>query len=491
MLWKAQFWQRIFLCSLVFALLAHTISYAIFNLVSYRVEAFQVMAELTSDIANTTAESSFEELDAYVKIFNKQQKKLWLERPDGIPIIGTPVAGFEAGRRDFPITRLEGRHSGVLWNKVWSRSSSDFMEATFPSDAEYAIVSIFETKLPDAEFISTMPVLLNGQQILLFLVFDQYQPVPMARLFLHGLITVIIIGGLLALWAAKAISFPLHRLRNEVLRIAAGDLDKRVNDNCKGEIAELAAAVNKLAEDLSQKITNGQELIANISHTLRSPISRINLAAANMEKRMRDEFGDAPDLPERLGSRFRHLHLIQEETARLDSLIGSSLLSSKLDLQHGLTLFPVDFSALCLEVSQGYDTLMENRGFAFERAIQPGLWVQGDEPTLCIIVTNLLDNSLKYTEAGGRVRIAVAHDKDDVLLTVENSHIPMPDAWLTGIFTPFFRGNVAKSSEGTGLGLYLVEKIAMLHHGRAYAGNSRLGVCFTVSLKLERNIRTS
>jgi signal transduction histidine kinase len=200
---------------------------------------------------------------------------------------------------------------------------------------------------------------------------------------------------------------------------------------------------------------------------------------------MRNECGDAPDLPERMGSRFKHLRLIHEEIARLDSLIGSSLLSSKLDLQRNLVLFPVEFSALCLEACQRHAALMEKRGFNFEQDIQPGLWVRGDEATLCIVVDNLLDNALKYTEAGGRVRIAVTTDKDDVLLTVENSHMPMPEDWLTGIFAPFCRGNITtENSEGSGFGLYLVEKITALHHGRVFAGNSQQGICLTVSLKL-------
>ena len=90
MWWKAQFGQRIFFCALVFTLLAHTISYAIFNLVSYRFEAFQVMAELTSDIASTTAESSLEELNAYVRIFNKQQKNCGLSNRTGSPSWALP-----------------------------------------------------------------------------------------------------------------------------------------------------------------------------------------------------------------------------------------------------------------------------------------------------------------------------------------------------------------------------------------------------------------
>lgn len=481
-------WQHIFFCALALILVAHTASYVIFNLASRKFEALQLMAEITSDTADSLAGGTVEELNAYVKIFNNPQGKLWLEQPDGTLIMGVPVSGFEPGRRDFPVNRLEGRSSGKSWNKLWAEKP-DAPPADTPSgSAGLRVVSIFETGLPDAEFIGTMPVPLDGRQSLLFLVFDKYQPLPAKSLFLDGLIAVVVIGGLLALWAAKKISLPLQRLRNEVLDIAAGDLSKRVSGKGEGEISELAAAVNKLADDLSRKIASGQELIANISHELRSPIGRINLSAAIMEDGMRDEYGDARDLPEKAGTRFRHLRIIQDEAARLDALIGSSLLSSRLDLQRDLALFPVDFSALCGEVSQSYDTLMESRELAFERDIRPGLWVQGDEPTLCTMVSNLLDNALKYTEKGGRVRLAVTHAGDDAVLTVENSHAPMPDAWLRDIFAPFCRGNIATGDgEGVGLGLCLVKKIAALHHGHVDARNGSIGVRFTFSLKLDRN----
>ena len=452
-------WKRIFVCSMSLVVIAHTVTFFIFNLSSRRYEALQVMCEITSDTVDSVTKGSFDEVKSYLKIFNTPQNKLWIETLDGTLVMGSSIAGFEwEQRRGFPAEQFKDSSA-----------------------------SIVETRLPDAEFIGTMPMRLEGREVVLFLVFDKFQPFPLQRLFMEGFIAVVIIGGLLAVWASKKISFPLNQLRDDVLKIAAGNLTMRIETKGEDEIAELAVAINRMADDLSKKITSGQELIAGISHELRSPISRINLSAAIVEEELVREYHDMTETPNTATVRLKHMQSIQRETARLDSLIGSSLLSCKLDLQENLEFFPVDISSLCAEMMEKYSVVMENRKLAFEASIQPGLWILGDEQYICTLVENLLDNAFKYTAKEGRVRFTLVACDNTVALHIENSHEQMPEEWLRAIFSPFCRGTIATGDgEGVGFGLYLVKKISSLHQGHVHAGNTEGGVYFKVTLALDR-----
>ena len=456
---QTSLWQRLFIYPLLLIIATHSATFLFFYQAARKNRALHLhaMSETTSDTAASVEGGSLESVEAFMKIFNHHQNRLWLESPDGEIISGTLIPGFDQERRkSFPATRFMDNPATIL-----------------------------DTALPDAEFIGVIPVRLDNQQAVLFLGFYKYQPLPIRSLFLEGLLAITLIGGFLAVWAAWKISLPLRRLRNEVLEIAAGDLSLRVSDKGEGEIAELAVAVNTLADGLSKKITSGQELITNISHELRSPIGRIRLSAAIVEESMRAEYSEDCEAPPAINARLRHLGMIQEETVRLDTLIGSLTLFRKLELQRDLPLQPIDFSGLCSKMAESYTALMESRELVFQIAILPGLWVRGDETLLCTLVSNLLDNAAKYTNKGDQVRLALTVDGGIILLEVENNHPHMSEEWLTDIFTPFHRGNIPDGhGEGVGLGLDLVKKVAALHQGSILARNSETGVCFVLSLPL-------
>jgi two-component system sensor histidine kinase CpxA len=228
-----------------------------------------------------------------------------------------------------------------------------------------------------------------------------------------------------------------------------------------------------MADNLARHIRGMRELVANISHEMRSPLARVQVSLAMLE----EEVPGGPKTANRLA-------LIREELEHMNKLIGTTLLTSKLDLQApSRPEGPVAFSDLCLEACRRHAPLFLKEGLDFTQEIQKGIAFPGDETLLATLVSNLLDNAARYTEAEGSVFLRLSEDGGNAVLAVENSHAPLPDELRSHIFEPFYRGGVATGS-GTGLGLSLVRKIAQMHGGDVTADNAGGSVRFTARLPL-------
>ena len=106
----------------------------------------------------------------------------------------------------------------------------------------------------------------------------------------------------------------------------------------------------------------------------------------------------------------------------------------------------------------------------------------GDEALLSLVITNLLDNALKYTDRGGRLILGLDRQNGTVRLRVENTCPRMEDDVLNRLFEPFFRGEGIGNAQGAGLGLTLVRKIASCHRGSASAERTETGLRISVVL---------
>ena len=139
----------------------------------------------------------------------------------------------------------------------------------------------------------------------------------------------------------------------------------------------------------------------------------------------------------------------------MENLVGSCLLSSKLDLQQENPKMNVlNLSLLCRNIASKHEGLLQAKQLSFSQEIQDDLWVNGDEDLLSLVHTNLLDNALKYTTEGGIVRLCLSRSEDNVLLRLENSHETMDQADMARLFEPFYRAiNTAGTTCGAGLGL--------------------------------------
>jgi signal transduction histidine kinase len=201
-----------------------------------------------------------------------------------------------------------------------------------------------------------------------------------------------------------------------------------------------------------------RQFTADASHELRTPLALIR---ANAEMLARHCEALPSGDPELVGEIIR-------ETDHLNRLVGDLLTLARADAESlQLACKPVDFRALVSEVHEDLSRVAESRGIATSVSLNGTVTVQGDEGRLRQLLLILLDNSLKYTDPGGRVDVSIAHEDNRARLVVSDTGIGIPDKDLPHIFDRFYRVDRAREHEsgGTGLGLSIAHWIVQAHHG--------------------------
>ena len=269
----------------------------------------------------------------------------------------------------------------------------------------------------------------------------------------------------------------LEALKQGVQAFGRGDLAQRVDASGRDEVAAVAATFNQAAERIEILVRSHQNLLANASHELRSPLARLKMAVAL--------YADLPE-PQRAGLKRE----IDTNVAELDALVEEVLLASRLDasaaLDRGdavdlLGIAAEEAARVGAEVEAVGDAVGDAVGNAVGNAAQ--LVVPGNERLLRRALRNLLENARRY--GGGEISTQVVAAADgSVLIRVCDRGPGVPAALRERIFEPFFRlPGHAEREGGVGLGLSLVRQIAQAHGGTAVC-NARPGggSCFEISL---------
>jgi len=226
-----------------------------------------------------------------------------------------------------------------------------------------------------------------------------------------------------------------------------------------------AVAVLRDVTDLRQSERLRRELTANVSHELRTPLTSIKgFTETLLDGAMKDE-----------DTCRRFLTIINSEADRLVKLVDDLLDLSRLESKRApLDLQPVDVGALAAHTVDKLQPLALSGGLTLEVESRPGAWVTGDRDRLEQVLTNLIDNALKYTPAGGRVRVSVTLDPQDVAVAVSDTGKGIRPEDVPHVFERFYRADRSRArgpvfgagSGGTGLGLAIAKHIVEAHGGR-------------------------
>ena len=263
-----------------------------------------------------------------------------------------------------------------------------------------------------------------------------------------------VIAVLVALYLAVTLSRPLRRIRAGADAMSAGDLDVRIPETGDDEIAAVADALNRLAETLQQEEGLRKESLADLAHELRTPVMGI---LARVEAAQDGVLKD----------REANLSAMHDEALRLARLLDD--LSALAEAERpGLLLdaVPVDIAAIAGAQMAAFADAFADRGIALSSVLHPAV-VDGDPKRLEQIVVNLLSNALRYTDAGGSVRVAVRRDGAEALLEVADTGIGVAAEDLPRVFTRFWRGEKSRSRDtgGAGIGLSIVKELVQAHGG--------------------------
>ena len=217
-----------------------------------------------------------------------------------------------------------------------------------------------------------------------------------------------------------------------------------------------------------------RDFVANVSHELRTPIGALGVLAETLSEE------DDPAAVRRLAAR------ISAETERAARLIEALLDLSRIEVEGSMTAGPVSIDAVLAEAAEGVRQVAEGQGVSLAVSGTGDLpQVVGDRGQLVSAVANLLDNAVKYSDAGSSVEVGAKASGGWVEVTVRDEGIGIPGRDLERIFERFYRVDRARSREtgGTGLGLAIVRHVASNHGGEVLV-ESREGEGSTFTLRL-------
>jgi signal transduction histidine kinase len=276
-----------------------------------------------------------------------------------------------------------------------------------------------------------------------------------------------------ALVLARWIRVPLDRLRDTTAHLAAGELSARASESGPAEVADVARAVNSMADSIERLFEARRELVAWASHDLRTPLASMQAMLEAIDDGLAEPAEYLPSLSER----------VQTLSRLVDDLFELARIDAGVLTLHLRAVDPVGVVGSCV------------RGFAAEaRARGVSLEAQADDALpaiLCApekverVLHNLLTNALRHTPADGAIAVVVRPDNDNVEIAVEDTGEGLGPEVTPRVFDQFWRGDRSRSSTGSGLGLAIARGLVEAQGGRIWAENRPSGgarVAFTLPI---------
>jgi signal transduction histidine kinase len=280
-------------------------------------------------------------------------------------------------------------------------------------------------------------------------------------------VIALFVSAAVCFFLARYLVAPIDRLRLATRQMAAGDLNVRVLPALQGrqdDLGLLAADLDVMAQRLRQLLETKQQLLRDVSHELRSPLARLQLALSLARR----EDGRAE----------RHLARIACEADRLEELIARTLKLVRLERPaHALEQVPVDIAGLLRTIVSDVAIEADAQGCGVNVQAHGALVVSGDPELLRSAFENIIRNAVRYSPGGSLVAVGASPSAgaDKTLEITVRDHGPgVPQKELSLIFEPFYRVEAARehrSRGGEGLGLAIAARAVTLHGGTIEARN--------------------
>lgn len=349
--------------------------------------------------------------------------------------------GYNLNTRQLIEFRQQLFQSGSLYKIVKAGSSQQMVVGRLSADGRYGI--IVSTSL--AQITTAAEVL---RSILW----------PLA-------LVLLVIDLLFAMLFSRWFTKPIRQLSSGAKEIAAGHYDIQLPVTNHNEIGQLAEDFNHMAAEVKRSDQLEKDILANVSHDLRTPLTLIKGYAETV----RDLTGtDA-------AKRTEQCNIIVDETDRLSALVNSVMELSK--VQSGAekpNLIDFDMGELCFEVAGRYDALCDQNHWKLELHADDAAPVRADPAMMERVMHNLLGNAFHHIGADGTVVLRVLPQPDGCRVEVEDHGPGIPPEDLPYIFDRYYRARQDSGKTGTGLGLSITKAI-LQQHGFAFGVNSALG----------------
>lgn len=283
---------------------------------------------------------------------------------------------------------------------------------------------------------------------------------------------------LVARWLARGMTQPLRDMASAARRMETGQYDQRVVTSSRDEVGQLAVAFNRMSGELGDLERLRRDLVANVSHELKTPISALR---AHLENLL--------DGIERADPEVLQVMLAQSE--RLGRLVDQLLELSRFE-SGDVPLHPerVPVGPLISRVLSEIEVARADRAVTLEEQVPGDLPpLYADPERVHQVLFNLLDNALRFTPPGGRVTVTASARDGSVDIAVADTGPGIAPEHLPRLFERFYRIDTARSRNegGTGIGLAIARSVVEAHGGRIWAESEPgKGAVFTFELPIER-----
>ncbi|MFC3022985.1 envelope stress sensor histidine kinase CpxA [Vibrio zhugei] len=376
----------------------------------------------------------------------------------------------DRNRPDFFITTQSGK---ILSGRIASSETYRALK-NFTSSIDYSDEPT-QRAYGKYRISGPIPIILAQQPLLLFVGFDWNGPPPFViHLLDHPiqlLLVIMLISTPLLLWLAWALSKPAQYLAQAANRVARGNfIPEPELEKGPDEFRVAGRSFNQMVQAVNTMISGQQRLLSDISHELRSPLTRLRMATG---------------LAVRKQGSSSELERIDTEAQRLEQMISELLELSRVQTDSHLQRETQPLTSLWEELLDDaqFEAEQLNKTLSFNAI--PDVPITGSPKLLMSALENIVRNAIKY----GHSQVQVHFQLEDLALTVtvEDDGPGVPSLQLRQIFRPFYRVSEARDrdSGGTGLGLAITESAIRQHNGQIVAKESQLGgllITFTLPI---------
>lgn len=285
---------------------------------------------------------------------------------------------------------------------------------------------------------------------------------------LPAALLTVLLGSLVSLFLAQGQTRPLKEIDNAVREFTKGDLTRRVELHCGGELEDLGNSINRMAGELSQLEDSRRNFVAAVSHELRSPLTCMR----GYVDAMLDGTIEGDDVP-------KYLRVVKDETNRLTDLVRDLLDMSRFESgKFPLQVAPFDANEMIRRILINFERRIDAKHIEVDVQFDAEhRYAEGDASRINQVVSNFVDNALKFMNEGGTLTIGTRLNGRNVVFSVRNDGAPIAEKDLPHIFERFYKADKAHTSGmGTGLGLAICKMIIQEHgssiHVRSVPGDT-------------------
>lgn len=289
-------------------------------------------------------------------------------------------------------------------------------------------------------------------------VYDTIGDIGRKAYLLMGVLALLVL--VLMLVASKVFTEPVKSLIDVIKKMSEGHFEQRVkvSKRVHNEIVDLAIACNQMADQLEKVESSRQQFVSNVSHELKTPLSSVKVLSESILLQ--------EDVPREMYVEF--LHDINSEVDRMTAIINDLLTLVKLDQKEiPLNFRETDLNQLMADIIKRLQPLADAKEITLLWEPLKEVHADADAMKLSLAISNLVDNAVKYTPAGGTVKVTLDADHQNVFFTVADTGIGIPEEEVNHIFERFYRVDKTRDREtgGTGLGLSITHATIMMHNG--------------------------